>query len=370
MEQGRLATFTAVDEPFVITRREPPEPGPGAVLVRITTANICGSDLHAWHGHFALKGLGGKMPTVLGHEMIGRVAALGEGVTHDSNGQPLAEGDRVTYTYFQVCGRCPACLRGHGNVCHQVGMAMLGSAEEWPYFVGGYADYYYVPPGAAIYRVPEEIPDELAAGANCALSQVIHGLARAQVGFGESVVIQGAGGLGIYAAAVAKAMGAARVVVIDALAERLDLARRFGADATVDLTELPDERARAKAVRRLVGGRGADVVVELVGRPEVIPEGVKLAGPMGRYVLIGNINYGLTCELDPSRLVMANKTVIGVSLYPPYVLGQALDFIARNRERLPFAALLSSRFPLEDINRAFALADRREVARASIVMAP
>lgn len=365
---GRISLFTKPREPFQLARRDVPEPKPGAVIVKVSACNICGSDLHAWNGHFQTAGLGGKLPTVLGHEMIGAVAAFGAGITRDSNGQPLAVGDRVTYTYFSMCGRCPSCLRGQPVACANLKMAMLGSAEEWPYFVGGYADYFYVHPGASIYKVPDDIPDELAAGANCALSQVIYGFQRAALTFGETVVLQGTGGLGIYACAVAKAFGASTVIAIDGVAERLELARRFGADHTIDLNAVPDEKARAKQIRALTGGRGADVVMELVGRPEAVPEGIKLMAMMGRYVIIGNINIGQTYEADPSRLVMSNKTLIGVSLYPPYVLGQALDFIRRTKDRLPWDALLSRKFTLENINEAFERANRREIPRASIVL--
>lgn len=351
-----------------MTTRDVPEPKPGAVVVKVTTCNICGSDVHAWNGDFKTTALGGKLPTVLGHEMIGEVAALGEGVTKDSNGQPLAVGDRVTYTYFSACGKCPNCLIGRQVACHNLTMAMLGAAEEWPHFVGGYADYFYVNPGSTIYKVAEDIPDELAAGANCALSQVLYGFQRAGLTMGDTVVIQGAGGLGIYAAAVAREFGASTVIVLDAVDERLDLARRFGAHHVINIADIDDPRARAKEVRRLTGGRGGDVVMELVGRPEAVPEGIGLTAMLGRYVIIGNINYGLTYEADPSRLVMANKTMIGVSLYTPAVLGQALSFIERTKNKYPYKELLSHKYPLEKINDAFDASIKRQVARASIVL--
>jgi len=312
--------------------------------------NICGSDVHAWKGDFKTTGgLGGKLPTVLGYEMIGEVAALGDGVSRDSAGRPLAVGDRATYACFSPCGNCPACVAGRRILCVNTRMAMLGHIDEWPHLVGGYADYFYVHPGAAVYRVPDELPDEVAAGANCALSQVIFGFRRAKLTFGETVVIQGAGGLGLYATAVAKDYGAGRVIVIDGVAERLDLARRFGADAIVDLNHFDDERARVKEVMKLTGGRGGEVVMELVGSPAVVAEGIKMTAMGGRYVLIGNINAGASCDIDPTRLVFANKSLIGVSLYEPDTLGMALAFLERSRHRLPLDALLSHEFPLEDI---------------------
>lgn len=246
-------------------------------------------------------------------------------------------------------------------------MAMTQQAQVWPHFVGGYGDYYYVNPGAAIYRVPDGLPDEVVAGANCALSQVIYGFERAQLRFDETVVIQGAGGLGLYATAIAKSFGARFVIVIDGVETRLELARRFGADATINITNETDSAARVKQVKSLTGGRGADVVIELVGSASVIPEGVRMLAQMGHYITIGNINAGQTYEADPSRLVMGNKRIEGVSLYEPNILGKALRFLSRMRDQLPLNEMLLAKFALSDINEAFQKADKREVVRASIV---
>ncbi len=366
-ETGRIAEFHEPMKPFKIREVQVPDPEPGAVVIKITGSNICGSDLHAWHGDFATKGLGGQLPTVLGHEMIGTVAKLGDGVTIDSDGQPLSEGDLVAYTYFHMCGRCPNCIRGKRISCYNLNMAMMSSSEQFPHFVGGYGDYYYIHPGAAIYKVPEDVPWELVAGANCALSQVIYGFHRADLRFGETVVVQGAGGLGLYATAVAKASGAHQVIVLDGVRDRLDLAAKFGADELIDITEVTEARDRQKLVRKMTGGHNADVVMEVVGQAGVIPEGINMAAQFGRYVEIGNISSGKTTDLDPTRLVFPNKTIIGVSLYEPWVLGQAIKFLQRSKDKLPLGEIGSTKFKLDDINGAFDAADKREVIRASIV---
>ncbi len=368
MFEGRIAQFNAPREPFELKRVTLPSVGPGEVLVKIHRANICGSDLHAWHGDFSTRGLGGVLPTVLGHEMVGSIAALGDGVAEDSDGHAVGVGTRVVFPYFFPCHRCRNCLAGRRVSCARLRMAMLGDATQPPYFVGGYGDYFLLPAGAVFYTVPDELSDDVASGVNCALSQVVHGLERAAVSLGETVVIQGAGGLGLYAAAVAKARGAARVIALDAVPERLELARAFGADEVVDIAEFPDPAKRVRQVRDLTGGRGADVVVEVAGRPDVIPEGIKVLALSGRYLTMGNINIGSTYEADASRLVMANKTMIGVSLYEPIALSTALAFLAGHQDRLPLDRLASTTFSLEDINEAFAAADNRSVVRASIAM--
>ncbi|MFZ5534043.1 MAG: zinc-binding dehydrogenase [Pseudomonadota bacterium] len=364
---GRVALFRGPRQPFDIVEMPVPEPRPGAVLVRVRIANICGSDLHAWRGDFRLAGLGGKLPTVLGHEMTGTIAALGRDLDRDSNGEPLHEGDHVVFAYFTGCGHCPSCQRGRRAACDNMDMAMTDDATEWPHFVGGYGEYFYVKPGSTIYKVPPKLPLEIVAGANCALSQVIAGFERANLSFDETVVIQGAGGLGLYATAVAKAFGARLVVVLDAISDRLAMAKLFGADATINIAEETDEKSRVNQVKALTDGRGADIVMELVGHADVVPEGIRMLAQFGRYVGIGNINAGQSHTFDPSRLVMTNKSMLGVALYEPYTLGKALRFLERNRDRLPLDQLLSAKFPLDQINEAFAQADRRSVLRASLV---
>jgi threonine dehydrogenase-like Zn-dependent dehydrogenase len=363
---GRIARFGEPGKPFEIQTVPIPEVGPGEVLIRVTRANICGSDVHAWHGTFATRGLGGQLPTVLGHEMIGTVAVLGDGVDKDSDGRPLEVGTRVVFPYFFCCHTCRNCLAGRRNACLNLKMAMLGRADEPPYFVGGYADFYLLPAGAVLYTVPDSVSDEIAAGANCALSQVMYGLERVDLQLGETVVVQGAGALGLYAVAVAKARGAKTVIAIDGVPERLELARAFGADEVIDITTTSD-KDRVKTVRRLTDGQGADVVVEVVGHPSAIDEGLKLLAQFGRYVEIGNINIGKTFEFDPSRFVFSNKTMVGVSLYDPAVLSRALAFLQEYQDRLPFDRLAAACYTLENINEAFAAAEEKRDVRASIV---
>lgn len=368
MKSGRAAVFVAPRQPFEIREFPVPEPEPGAILVKVRLCNICGSDLHAWHGDFQTTKIGGALPTILGHEMMGTVAKLGAGVHRDFNGAPLSEGDRVVFQYFTHCGRCPQCLKGRTVSCLHSSMAMMGNCEQPPHFVGGFADYYYLKPNQVIFKVPDHVPDEVVSGANCALAQVIQGFQRVNLRFGETVVIQGAGGLGIYASAVAKHMGAKRVIVIDGVKERLELARQFGADETIDLQEYPDDRSRVARVRELTDGIGADVVVELVGHPGVVNEGLNMLALSGRYLEIGNISKGKVVELDPSKLVFGNKSIVGVSWYEPEALKMAMDFLSKTIDLYPYHRLFAVKFKLSEINHAFELAEKRAVPRATIVM--
>jgi threonine dehydrogenase-like Zn-dependent dehydrogenase len=208
---------------------------------------------------------------------------------------------------------------------------------------------------------------------NCALSQVIFGLHEVGLRFGGSIVIQGAGGLGLQAAAVAKDMGAQTVIVIDQLPGRLELARAFGADHTINVREVTDRRERVHRVRTLTGGVGADVACDFVGFPAVIPEGIEMLRAGGTYLEIGTISRGAKLELEPAQLVWGAKKIVGVIMYDAWVIPRALDFLLRNRARWPFERLLSHKYPLEEIDRAFRESEwhAREataITRAALVM--
>ena len=350
MIKGKAAVFFGPGKPFEIREITLPEVEPDAVVVRVSLANVCGSDLHFWRGDAPL-----RLPEdgwIFGHEMTGRVAALGRNVKTDSLGRPLREGDRVAYSYFYPCGRCYVCLNKEPANCPAKIERPRGPAE-FPHFHGAFAQYYYLRPGGSLFKVPDELSDELVSPVNCALSQVIFGLRQAGLGFGDSVVIQGAGGLGLQAAAVAKDMGAATVIVVDQIAGRLELARAFGADHTINLKDVPERKERVNLVRKYTGGAGADVACDFVGFPQVIPEGIEMLRAGGTYLEIGTISRGAKVELEPATLVWGAKKIVGVIMYDANVIPRALDFLTRNRTRWPFDKLVSHKYPLEQINTAF-----------------
>ncbi|MBM3155805.1 MAG: zinc-binding dehydrogenase [Chloroflexi bacterium] len=367
-KMGRAAIYHGLGHPMEIKKYPVPEPEPGAILVKTRRANICGSDLHMWRGDVDLAGLGQPMPVILGHEMVGAVEKLGAGVSTDSAGQPLAEGDRVVYRYFVPCGRCRSCLRGNDAACPAAYITVVNPCEPPPHFRGAYAEYYYLIPNQTVFKVPDDLPDEIVAPVNCALSEVIYGLDKVNFSFGETVAIQGAGGLGIYATAVAKEMGAAKVIVIDSIDERLELAKAFGADEIIDMKEFKESYERSGKVKELTGGWGADVVVEVVGFPQVIPEGIDMLGNGGRYLELGNVSPLKYFEFDPSSLVINGKSIYGMALYTAEAMKKALDFLSRTKNKYPFDKILARDYPLEKINRAFEEQNKGLVTRSSIVM--
>src|SRR5919109_2556960 len=247
---GRVAVLRDYGGEFVLREYPVPEVEPGAILVKLTRAGVCGSDLHIWRGE--MKDVYGSAPKDLtfGHEMCGRVERLGAGVTTDSNGQPLQEGDRITFAYFFPCGRCRVCLQDELGSCPRKARANRVAGTP-PYFNNAYGDYYYLRPNHYVFKLPDDITDDMATPVNCALSQVLYGLHRAGLRFGQTVVIQGAGGLGLNAVAVARDMGADKVLVFDRIAERLELAHAFGADHPLSLDNLATPERRVEAVMEL-----------------------------------------------------------------------------------------------------------------------
>ncbi len=365
-ETGKLAAWQGQGKGFEIRQYPVPDPAPGAVLIRVSLANVCGSDMHYWKGEFDFTKRGRPLPLNTGHEHTGRVAKLGAGVTTDSAGQPLREGDRVIYRYFIPCGRCGACLRRAFKSCPTRQANWLVTCDVWPHFQGGYGQYFYLGPNHVIFKLPDAITDEMAAGINCAFTQVYAALEIAGLRVGQTVVIQGAGGLGIYACAVARERGAATVIVIDGVEERLRLAREFGADAVVDLRESRTPEARVERVKALTGGWGGDVVMELVGNPNVVDEGLRMVALEGSYLEVGNINVGWEAKLDPSWLLFGNRRVVGVVHYEAEHLKGALDLMVRTRQKYPYHKIVSHKFPLEQINEAFRQQEDGHITRGAI----
>lgn len=366
-ETAKLAAWTGLEGKFEIREYPVPDPEPGAALIKVSIANVCGSDMHYWKGEQNYAKMGRPLPLNTGHEHMGTVAKLGAGVTTDSTGEPLKEGDRVIYRYFNPCMRCKACLQRHYKSCPVRQANFLVSCDVWPHFQGGYGQYFYLRPNHAIFKLPNEITDEMAAGVNCAFTQVYAGLEIGQMQAGATVVIQGAGGLGVYACAVAREMGASKIIVIDGVSERLELASEFGADEFVDLREYPTPEARIERVKALTDNWGGSIVMELVGNPNVVDEGLRMTAPEGTYLEIGNINYGWEARFDPSWIIFGNRRIQGVAHYEAEHLKRALDLMVRTRSKYPYHKILSHRFPLDQINEAFRQQEDGHITRGAIV---
>ncbi len=310
-----------------------PEPQPGAVLLRMTQAGICGSDLHTWRGdqtqeHLPLPETG----RVMGHEGTGVIRVFGRRrnlrlLRHRGRGgRPGHLRRRVSLLPLP---HVPA--RQHQLVRQPTVSPPPESGLTSP---APTAISCTCRRGIPFFRVPDELPDSILGPVNCAMGTVTTGLERAGMSHGQSVVIMGAGGLGIHATAMAKERGADRIIVLDRLENRLALAEEFGADHTINIEEFNTPETRVRRVRELTRGRGADVVMELVGRADLLKEGIDMLSNGGTFVEIGDIVRGQEVSIDPSKLLQG-KNIVGSLMYRPSLLPELLDFLVRNQDRLP-----------------------------------
>lgn len=357
---GRIA---CLDGPKAVEIDEHPlpDPDPNALLTEVVRANVCGSEIHIWRGGHPHVNDG-----PLGHEALCRVVERGENVGTDYAGRPVEEGDLVVPAYFATCHSCPRCGGGEFRLCENAYEHWSQSADVHPHFHGTFATHYYVYPDQFFFTVPEDVSEVAAASANCALSQVLGGLDAVDAGLGDTVVVQGAGGLGLNAVAVANERGA-ETVVIDGVEGRLELADRFGADHTVDLRTHDTVERRVDRVRDLTDGRGADVAVEVAGVPEAFTEGVELLRPGGRYLEMGNVIPGHETEFDPGAMTRKSIDVRSVMRYDPWDLRTALEFLRDVGDDYPFDAMFDADYPLDDVTEAIRVSDERDATRASIV---
>lgn len=325
----RALQITTVGSPLTAVTMTDPEPGPGEVLVRVEAAGICRSDVHYRSGHRRIPGV----PLVPGHEVAGSIVATGSGVAAGRI------GERVCLHYLITCGHCAACLRGAEQFC-ETG-AMIGLDRQ-----GGYAELIVVPAVNAVV-VPSAVTFEAAAVMMCSTVTVLHALRRGRIRPGERVVVLGAGGLGISAVQVAKALGAGRVLAVDVNPVKLAAAERYGAIGI-------DGRGDVVAAVRAAGG--ADVALELVGIAALVRTAVAVLDPGGRAVAVGitNDEFGL----DPFRdLVLAERSIVGSA---DHLAGEVVEVLAMAADgSIDVGAAITARVPLE-VDAVNAAMDRLE----------
>ena len=361
-KMGRAVVYDAPNTPFQIREYPLRDVHAGEVLVRITMSTICRSDIHSYEGHRP-----NPCPGILGHEIIGIIEQIGEGIEQDLRGDRLAIGDRVTWTEYFADG--PSYYRDVHDMPHKApGLRKYGHdlVEDDPHFLGGFADYCYILPGTGILKLPDTLSDEEATPLNCGVATMVSATEAADIGVGDTVVVQGLGLLGIYGCAIAKARGAARVIALDAVPARARLAKRFGADVTLDVATMSGAE-RIAAVRQHAPPDGPDVVIEVCGVASVVPEGIQMLRIGGRYVLAGLVNPDSHFTVDGNDLIRKWITLKGIHNYHPRHLVQALDFVMANRDRFPFKEIVDSRFALHQLSEAFEQASNHSVMRAAIV---
>lgn len=352
---GKLV-YLSDPEQLEIKEYEVPEPEPGTVLTEIEQANVCGSELHIWRGHHPEVKEG-----VLGHEAVCRISELGEGVTTDYAGEPVETGD----TIFLTCQRCPPCREGQFNLCENAYTYWSKPPEEPPHFHGTFSTHYFVHPNQYFYKIPDDVNPKVAAAANCALSQMLYGVDEVGVGWNDTVVIQGAGGLGLNTIAIARERGA-KTIVVEGVDGRIERAKEFGVDHVIDFREYESVEERTKRVRELTDGVGADVGVEVAGVPQAFAEGPHLLRQGGRYLEVGNVNPGIMSEFDTGTLTRKGIDITTAIRYQPWYLQTALEFLSEHGDDYPYEELIDAEFDLLDVEEALAKSDSREITRAAL----
>jgi len=302
---GTAAVFVGAQQPLQLRRFDVPHPETGEALVRVTACTLCGSDLHTYEGRRAA-----PAPSILGHEIIGRIETLGPGAPlQDQNGLPLSPGDRVTWAIASSCGRCFFCLRRLPQKCETMvkyGHEQLQAGREW---TGGLAQYCMLAPGAAIFRIPDSLSDEAVCPANCATATVAAALRAAGELRGGAVLIQGAGMLGITACAMARVAGADEVICCDINPARLRKAEEFGA------TRVAYAADAAAAVRSVTGKYGVDIALEVSGSPAAFETGLPLLRIGGVYVLVGGVFPTPPTAIQMEDVIRRLLTIRGVHNY-------------------------------------------------------
>ena len=363
----RAAVLSEVGQPLRLEQIPVPRPRRGEILVRVAACGVCHTDLHVIKREVAF-----PLPAVLGHEISGTVAELGEGLDEP------AIGARVVGTFIMPCGTCDACLRARDDLCSRFfelnrlrgvlydGETRLHRDDGTPlamYSMGGLAEYAVVP-ATGIFPLPDSLPLEESAIIGCAALTAYGAVKHAgETRIGHRVAVVATGGVGSLVVQLARAAGATRVVAVDLGAEKLAAARRLGATDVVD-AGAEDPVAR---VLELTGG-GADVVFEVLGGEQTFTQALAMVRDGGRMVAVGIAPAGTTAPVEITRLVRRSLHVVGS--YGARVRADMPSLLALVEAGvIAPAESLTQRFTLEQAAEAYEALDRREiVGRAIVVM--
>jgi 2-desacetyl-2-hydroxyethyl bacteriochlorophyllide A dehydrogenase len=312
---------------FEVREVPPPAVGPADVLIRVERCGICGTDMHMFNGHYAAD----QLPIIPGHEFSGTIAGLGSDVSH------LDIGTRVVADINVGCGTCFYCRRNEILNCAEV--RQIGISRD-----GGFAEYVAVPARLAIPAADDAEFDLLALVEPVAC--VVRAARKADVRFGQSVVIIGAGPIGNLHIQMMRLVGAAPIIVIETSPQRAGMARAAGADAVVT------DPARAKqTVLAMTGGRGADVVIESVGLPKLYQQALSLIRPGGHVAAFGIAGAEDTLPLPLLETVLREYSIKGSVAGMGEDMHDALTLLTHGRFKLD--AFRAAAYPLADIQQAF-----------------
>jgi D-arabinose 1-dehydrogenase-like Zn-dependent alcohol dehydrogenase len=356
------AVMPAPLQPVEIREFSRPELPHGAALLRTERAEVCGTDVHLWHGRLA----GVPYPIIPGHISAGTLAEI-RGPLAGLDGNMLREGDRaVFFDVHRTCGRCRACTihRTPTRCASRRVYGITDPAAEGLY--GGWSQAIYLEPGVAIARLPGRVSVDDYIGGGCGLLTAVHILERAALRPGDTVLVQGTGAVGLSAIALARLGGAAAVYAIGAPDDRLALARRMGADHVYDLRRTT-EAERLEDLRSRTHGEGVDVVLEAAGSSAAFQEGLSLARDGGRYVIAGHYTDAGDAVLNVHRHINRKHLEIrGCWGSEAGHFLRALALLERYSGELPWRDIGGRMYPLTGLNEALADAEAMRITKALV----
>ena len=307
-----------------------PEVEAGEVLVKIRAATTCGTDLKIFQRGYVEKVI--RLPTVFGHEWAGDVVGVGEGLEWPEKSMRVRAGNSAP------CFRCTMCRKGKYNLC-----------ENMIWLWGAYAEYIKVPARMVLVNM-QEIPSHVSyeeAAITEPLACVLHGVEEASMKLGDIVVIIGAGPIGLLHLLTAKKIGVEKAIVIDLVEERLNFAKKLGADETINAGKTDV----AETVRKITNAYGADVVIEAIGLPATWEQALKLVRKGGTVLEFGGCPPGTEIKVDAEMLHYGEVTVLGAFHTTPSHFGKALNLIASRA--IDVRPLITRKMQLEEIREAF-----------------
>jgi threonine dehydrogenase-like Zn-dependent dehydrogenase len=349
-------------EPIEIREFTRPHLAHGSALLRTVRSEVCGTDVHLWHGRLA----GVPYPIIPGHVSAGVLESI-RGPIRGIDGAELDEGDRaVFFDVHRTCGRCRACTV-HRTPTRCTARRVYGitdSANEGLF--GGWAQFVYLEPGVGIAKLPDGVTFDDYIGGGCGLLTAVHILERAELRAADTVLVQGAGAVGLSAVALARVSGASAIYLIGAPAERLALGRRIGADEVFDLNaSTPDQRL--EEVRARTHGEGVDVVIEAAGSARAIEEGLDLVRDGGRYVIAGHYTDVGVSSVNAHRQINSKHLEIrGCWGSEPRHFLRALSLLQRHAADVPWRAIGTRTYPLAALNDALADAEAMRITKALV----
>jgi len=354
----------APSEPLRVDQFPAPTLQPGAALLRTLYSEVCGTDVHLHHGRLDV-----PFPIIPGHVSVGVVEQSGGGL-RDIEGSPIKEGDVVTFLdVHETCNNCYYCLvaRQPTKCPHRKVYGISYSATEG--LLGGWAEAIWMKPGVKMIKLPPELTPETFIGGGCGLVTALHAVDMAEVRLGESVVVLGVGPVGQSIVAFSSLSGAGEIIAVGAPQARLDFAKRMGATHTLGL-DLPVE-ARVESVRRLTGGRGADVVIEGSGAPEAVRDALDMVRDGGRVVICGQYTDNGSIEIHPHWQINRKHVEIKGCWGSRYDhFHRAVALTARYGNQKPWREMVSGRFTLAQANDALAAVENRTAIKAVITPNP